>query len=215
MRCTATVKPEFKSASGALLTGAKSYQFNGGGPFVQGVRPNTYQQLDEEQFFVLQLNGPATTESVQANVWCALEGVGERVPVRMIEGAQRTDLLKALGLEKRAAKEPLQFPSFACNRRLTSGSQLQLVFGKAWPRPAGWPTAWKSASPTGCAKRLRPNSAASVKTPRRPACRCARCRCRSTPRCRASWPWPSGSSRLTKPSSPGWMAARTAAMLMP
>ena len=79
MRCTATVKPEFKSASGALLTGAKSYQFNSGGPFVQGVRPNTYQQLDEEQFFVLQLNGPATTESVQANVWCALEGVGGRL----------------------------------------------------------------------------------------------------------------------------------------
>ena len=137
MRCTATVKPEFKSASGALLTGAKSYQFNSGGPFVQGVRPNTYQQLDEEQFFVLQLNGPATTESVQANVWCALEGVGERVPVRMIEGAQRTDLLKALGLEKRAAKEPLQFPSFACNRRLTSGSQLQLVFGKGVATPSG------------------------------------------------------------------------------
>ena len=137
MRCTATVKPEFKSASGALLTGAKSYQFNSGGPFVQGVRPNTYQQLDEEQFFVLQLNGPATTESVQANVWCALEGVGERVPVRMIEGAQRTDLLKALGLEKRATKEPLQFPSFACNRRLTSGSQLQLVFGKGVATPSG------------------------------------------------------------------------------
>ena len=104
---------------------------------MQGVRPNTYQQLDEEQFFVLQLNGPATTESVQANVWCALEGVGERVPVRMIDGAQRTDLLKALGLEKRAAKEPLQFPSFACNRRLTSGSQLQLVFGKGVATPSG------------------------------------------------------------------------------
>ncbi|PIF89212.1 hypothetical protein CLU86_0079 [Acidovorax sp. 62] len=137
MRCTATVKPDFKPASGAALTGAKSYQFNSGGPFVQSVRPNTYEQIDEEQFFVLQLNGPATTESVQANVWCALDGVGERVPVRMIEGAQRSDILKSLGLDKRAAKDPLQFPALACNRRLTSGSQLQLVFGKGVATPSG------------------------------------------------------------------------------
>ncbi|RLJ38809.1 alpha-2-macroglobulin [Acidovorax sp. 106] len=137
MRCTATVKPDFKPASGAALAGAKSYQFNSGGPFVQSVRPNTYEQIDEEQFFVLQLNGPATTESVQANVWCALDGVGERVPVRMIEGTQRSDILKSLGLDKRAAKDPLQFPALACNRRLTSGSQLQLVFGKGVATPSG------------------------------------------------------------------------------
>ena len=70
VRCTATVKPGFKSASGADLTGAKSYRFNSGGPFVQSIQPGTYQQIDEEQFFVLFLNGAATTASVQANVWC-------------------------------------------------------------------------------------------------------------------------------------------------
>ena len=61
VRCTATVKPGFKSAAGAELTGAKSYQFNSGGPFVQTIRPGTYEPVDEEQFFVLQLNGAATT----------------------------------------------------------------------------------------------------------------------------------------------------------
>lgn len=137
MRCTATVKPDFKPASGATLTGAKSYQFNSGGPFVQSVRPDTYEQIDEEQFFVLQLNGPATKESVLANVWCALDGVGERVPVRMIEGTQRTEILKSLGLEKQATKEPLQFHSLTCNRRLTSGSQMQLVYGKGVATPSG------------------------------------------------------------------------------
>jgi hypothetical protein len=38
------------------------------------VRPGTYEAIDEEQFFVLQLNGPATLASVQANVWCAWKG---------------------------------------------------------------------------------------------------------------------------------------------
>ncbi|WP_434803355.1 MG2 domain-containing protein [Paenacidovorax monticola] len=141
VRCTARVSPGFKPASGAALTGATSYQFNTGGPFVQNIRPGTYQDIDEEQFFVLQFNGPATTASVQANIWCVAEGVGERVPVRLIEGAQRTELLKAQGLDKRAAAAPLQFATLACNRRLTSGSRVQLVFGKGVATPSGVPSA--------------------------------------------------------------------------
>jgi alpha-2-macroglobulin len=139
VRCTATVKPGFKSASGAELTGAKSYQFNSGGPFVQNIRPGTYQQIDEEQFFVLQLNGPATLASVQANVWCTADGVGERVPVRLIDGPQRAEILKTLGLDKRAAQTPLQYATLACNRRLTSGSRMQIVFGKGVATPSGVP----------------------------------------------------------------------------
>ena len=137
VRCTAAVKPGFKSASGADLTGAKSYQFNSGGPFVRNMRPGTYQDIDEEQFFVLQLNGPATTASVQAHVWCTSEGVGERIPVRMIEGAQRAETLKALGLEQRAEQAPLQYATLACNRRLTSGARVQIVFGKGVATPSG------------------------------------------------------------------------------
>lgn len=137
VRCTATVKPGFKSAAGAELTGAKSYQFNSGGPFVQVIRPGTYEPVDEEQFFVLQLNGAATTASVQANVWCTADGVGERIPVRMIEGAQRAEILEALGLTKQAAKDPLQYPALACNRRLTSGSRMQIVYGKGVATPSG------------------------------------------------------------------------------
>ncbi len=141
VRCTAAVKPGFKSASGAELTGAKSYQFNSGGPFVQSIRPGTYQQIDEEQFFVLQFNGPATLASVQANVWCSAEGVGERVPVRLIDGPQRAEILKTLGLDKRAAQAPLQYATLACNRRLTSGSRMQIVFGKGVATPSGVPNA--------------------------------------------------------------------------
>lgn len=137
VRCTAAVKAGFKSASGTALTGPTSFQFNTGGPFVQNMRPGTYQELDEEQAFVLQLNGPATLESIRANTWCSLEGVGEKVPVRLIEGSQRDEILKSLGLDKRAAQQPLQYVSLACNRRLTSGSRVQFVFGKGVATPSG------------------------------------------------------------------------------
>ncbi|MDD2712690.1 MAG: alpha-2-macroglobulin, partial [Simplicispira sp.] len=117
VRCTVQAKSGFKSASGAALTSANSYQFNSGGPFVQSVQPGTWEEIEEEQFFVLQLNGAAQPESVQAHAWCAAEGVGERIPVRLIEGNQRAELLKARGLDKRAAQDPLAFVTLACNRR--------------------------------------------------------------------------------------------------
>ena len=137
VRCTVQAKAGFKSASGAALTGAKSYAFNSGGPFVQRVLPGTYQDIDEEQYFVLQLNGAATLESVQEHVWCAAEGVGERVPVRLIADAERTALLKNMGLEKRAAQNPLAIATLACNRRLTPATKVQLVWGKGVATPSG------------------------------------------------------------------------------
>ncbi|RYF41521.1 MAG: hypothetical protein EOO25_09640, partial [Comamonadaceae bacterium] len=66
--CSLQVRAGFQSPKGVALA-ANSYKFNTGGPFVQQVRPGTYQRIDEEQFFVLQLNGPATLASLQSNVW--------------------------------------------------------------------------------------------------------------------------------------------------
>ena len=137
MRCTVQATPGFKSASGAALAGAASYQFHTGGPFVQSVLPGSWEPIDEEQFFVLQLNGPATLASVQEHVWCAAEGLGERIPVRLVAEGDRAALLKGQGLDKQAAKAPLAFATLACNRRLAPGSKLQLVWGAGVATPSG------------------------------------------------------------------------------
>jgi len=137
VRCTAQPNAALKSPSDAEWKGARSYAFNSGGPLVEHVRPGTWQALDEDQFFVLQLSGPATLASVKASAWCSMEGVGERIPVRLIDGAQRSELLKALHLDKEAVKAPLSIATLACNRRLTPGSKLQLVVGKGLATPSG------------------------------------------------------------------------------
>ncbi|WP_313083034.1 MG2 domain-containing protein [Pulveribacter sp.] len=137
VRCTVTAKPGFKSASNAVLESAGSYQFNTGGPFVRNVRPGTWEAIDEEQHFVLTLNGAATTASLAEHVWCVADGVGERIPVRLVEGAQRTELLKHLRLDKAAQKDPLRYATLACARRLTAGSRMQLVFGQGVATPSG------------------------------------------------------------------------------
>ena len=137
VRCTVSALSGFKSASGALLTGASSYQFHIGGPFVQNIRPGTWQEIDEEQFFVLQLNGAATLASVREHVWCLADGVGERIPVRLIEGKQRAELLRSLDLDKAAAGAPQRYATLACARRLTAGGKMQLVFGKGVATESG------------------------------------------------------------------------------
>ena len=137
VRCQLTTKAGFKSGTGAGLTGPSSYTFNTGGPFVQNVRPGSYERIDEEQYFVLQLNGPATLKSVQEHLSCAVEGLGERVPVKLLDGAARADLLKARGLDKAAAQEPLAFITLACNRRLTANAKVQLVYGAGVATPSG------------------------------------------------------------------------------
>lgn len=134
LRCTVQAKPGFQSPSGSPLSGNSSYQFNTGGPFVQQVWPSSWEPIDEEQFFILQLNGPATPASVQTNVWCTSEGVGERIPVRLIGGAERQSLLDAHGLRSYDAASVV---TLACNRRLTPSAKVQLVWGQGVSTPSG------------------------------------------------------------------------------
>ena len=134
--CNLQVRSGFKSAKGAELSGPTSFKFNTGGAFVQSTQPYSGNRIDEEQFFTLRLNGPATLASVQANVWCSVEGLGERVAIRLIDGKDRVALLKSQGLEAAAAKDPLSIITMACNRTLTPSAKVQIVYGQGVSTPA-------------------------------------------------------------------------------
>lgn len=136
VRCTVTRVAGFKSPAGADLAGPERYQFNSGGPFIRNWQPS-YGKIDEQQLFMLELSGPAMPESVQGNVWCAADGIGERIPVKLIDGAQRSALLKSFGRDKDAEKSPQRFVTLQCNRTLPAGSRVQLVYGKGVATPSG------------------------------------------------------------------------------
>jgi hypothetical protein len=57
--------------------------------------------------------------------------------VRLIEGKERDELLKHRGWDKAAARNPLQYATLACNRRLTAGKAMKLVFGAGVATPNG------------------------------------------------------------------------------
>ncbi len=137
VRCTVQRNPAFRTPDGSAPAGAASWQFATGGPFVQSVRPGDWERIDEEQFFVLQLNGAATPASVLSNTHCAVEGLGEKVPVLAVDGAAREGLLQSYGLEREAAREPERFPTLRCARRLPPSAKLTLVVGPGLATASG------------------------------------------------------------------------------
>ena len=134
--CSLRPRANLKSATGADLKVAGNYAFSTGGPFVKNIIPDAGSSIDEEQVFILQLSGPATPASVQANVWCAVDGLGERVAVRLIDGKDRALLLKTQRLERTAQKSDFSIVALACNRRLTPSAKVQLVYDKGVSTPA-------------------------------------------------------------------------------
>ncbi len=137
VRCTVQAAAAYKSPSGQRLESAGSYKFNTGGPFVRRIWPSTGSRIDEEQFFILELNGAATTASVQSNVWCTVEGVGEQVGINLLDDKTRQELFKAQGLAEQSKRDPQRFVAFSCNRRLNAAGRVAVFFGKGVATPSG------------------------------------------------------------------------------
>lgn len=132
VRCTVDARKEFRTLSNEPITGKTRFSFQTGGPRVVDSRPWD-STIDEDQVFVLRFNGPVDTDSVLAGSRCLVEGLGEAVPLRLITGDTRQDILKAAYLEEgvAAATQVVQ-----CKRRLPAEAKVQLSVGPGITTPA-------------------------------------------------------------------------------
>ncbi len=137
IRCTVEADAAFVGKDGQRLTGPTRWTFNTGGPAVLGVRPHNGAQIDESQAFVFGLSGPATAQSLQQASFCRIDGLGEQVPVRLITGPRRTELLRAMGLEADDTARPGTVWVLECARRLPAGAAVSLVYGAGVQTPSG------------------------------------------------------------------------------
>jgi uncharacterized protein YfaS (alpha-2-macroglobulin family) len=130
--CSIDLNDGLKSSAGHALTGPRHFALETGGPFVQSVQPYG-GEIEENQAFVVRLNGPATDASVRQNVWCESSGLGNRIPVKNVDAATRAELLKRFRLQKEAAR----VLTLQCQQALPSGTKAQLVYGKGVASPSG------------------------------------------------------------------------------
>ena len=129
-RCTLEARagwaPRAGRGAGQPLAGTTRFAFATGGPAVLAVQPSEYAEIEERQHFLLRLNGAADAASVRANAWCEVEGIGERLPVAIVEGAERDALLKLRRISADAQPRTL---ALRCARPLPAGARLRLVWG--------------------------------------------------------------------------------------
>ena len=136
-RCTVKLRADWRpgvaaaAAAAATTTpapavsGRTEFSFNTGGPAVLRVQPGEGSDIEEDQHFVLHLTGPAVEGSVARQAWCEVEGIGERIAVRVVAGAVRADLIKTLKLDKAAPRLLV----LACQRPLPGDTPMRLVWG--------------------------------------------------------------------------------------
>jgi uncharacterized protein YfaS (alpha-2-macroglobulin family) len=158
VRCKFTLRADLRALDDAPVAASHGYEFDTGGPTIRTSLPYQGSEIDEDQVFLLALDGEATTESIERAAYCAIDGIGERVPVRVLAGderatvlAQRNDLgysyyeilwKDGAGSVARVRDRTLEraealVVALACKRRLPPDAKVQLVWGAGVSAPSG------------------------------------------------------------------------------
>jgi uncharacterized protein YfaS (alpha-2-macroglobulin family) len=94
LACTFTLNAAFRDLAGEPLGGERTFAFTTGGPAVRQTLPYSGSRgIDEQQVFIFALDAAATPASIEKHAWCEVDGVGERIPLRVLRGAERRQLL--------------------------------------------------------------------------------------------------------------------------
>lgn len=139
VRCSVRMSAGLKSVAGKTYAGKPEYRFETGGPFVISARPSG-GQIEEDQVFVLRFNGAATAGSIREHAWCQAEGLGERIPVRLLTGKERDGVIEAVRWNDIVKQNPEAVHLLACQQRLPAGARMQLVLDAGISTPSGLAT---------------------------------------------------------------------------
>ena len=128
VRCTVAARAGWQPIDGTL-SGATEFRFATGGPAVVQVQPWPGATVEEDQHFILRLNGPVVEAEALRRSACEVEGLGERLPLQALTGPARDAVLKSRRLEREADRTLVVH----CGRPLPPKAKLQLVWGKGIP----------------------------------------------------------------------------------
>lgn len=131
-RCSFTLKPGVKALSGAALTGKSAFRFSTGGPAI--IRHLPYgDDIEEEQAFILFQNGAVSQESVREHLFCEVQGVHERVPVKFPGEQIRKTLLQQFAQKI----DPALVTIVQCQQRFPNDASVSLIWDKGITTPDG------------------------------------------------------------------------------
>jgi uncharacterized protein YfaS (alpha-2-macroglobulin family) len=129
IRCEFRLKPGLKTLAGKEIGGQKVFSFSTGGPAIKAsAPPEGAKSIDEEQVFILTLDAEPAQESVLQNVFFSIEGIQDRVGIRILTGKEKERILKA---RYRFRKPPEQtMLLIQSKQRFPARAKVCLVWGK-------------------------------------------------------------------------------------
>ncbi len=128
--CSFDLAEGLKTVSGVAVGGQSHFIVDAGGPVARAVLPGRWNgDIEEDQVFLVAANMPATPASVAANAYCAVDGIGEKIPVDVLGPDVAPRLLAALGTDRyevssflESAGLPATIPAAEADRRaMTAG----------------------------------------------------------------------------------------------
>ncbi|MFO1269375.1 MAG: MG2 domain-containing protein [Rubrivivax sp.] len=138
-RCTLKAEPSFRPTApgaGTSIEGSTEFAFSTGAPAVISLQPGPGSRIEEDQHFLVHLTGAVDAASVQRNAWCEAEGVGERIPLVVVGGTAREQVLKRVGRSggtgapsAREAAALARYLLLACQRAFAPDARVRLVWG--------------------------------------------------------------------------------------
>ena len=131
--CKFRLKQEVKTLSGKWIGGAKEFSFSTGGASIVNSVPyeSRYANISEDQIFILILDTEPVEASILASCYFTAEKIQERIGVRLIEGAQRDEILKQSPykyLSQDLKSKPLIL--LQAKQNFPAKAKVRLVWGK-------------------------------------------------------------------------------------
>ncbi|RPI27346.1 MAG: alpha-2-macroglobulin [Acidobacteria bacterium] len=130
IKCTFSLRPGVVTLTGKALGGQTSFSFSTGGPSILDSSPSDgNEEINEDQVFILELDGQPSEDSLLRNAWFAVEGVEEQIGIKIIKGDERKAVLDS---EYRYREVQPDHPSvlLQAKRRFPSSARVNLVWGK-------------------------------------------------------------------------------------
>lgn len=122
--CTFTLRDGLKSLAGSVVTSKQSFSFSTGGPAIITSRPGNGKTINEDQIFVLSLDGEADEASLLSNVRFSVEGIAEPLGIRIIKGTERTTVLQATGRPDNGRTVAIR-----CRQTFPAKAVVKLIWG--------------------------------------------------------------------------------------
>ncbi|MFZ2269642.1 MAG: MG2 domain-containing protein [Azonexus sp.] len=132
-RCVFTLRKDLATVGGEAVSGQGRFEYFGAAPRPWRIEPSPGSGIEEDQAFIINGGGPLSAKSLENNLWCEADGVGQRIPARPVSKDIRAEVLGHSGMNKESLV-------VTCSERLPSGGKMKLVWGKGIQAANGTPS---------------------------------------------------------------------------